>query len=321
VPASVTVPGGASSATFVITTLPVAAPTSVQIAAACAFGPTTATLQVLPLPASPAPAGGNLLTNGSFEQPHVPDGNAIGGVSASGLPGWQISRGNIDVVSGYWQPAPDGGSQSIDLVGSPGAATIEQTFPTLPGRDYLFSGWVSHNWVIGEGRADVSLNGVFFVELYQTIPNTDRDMHWMPFAYRFRATTAATTLAITDVTGVDSIHGTALDGLSVTLAPDQSPPVVTPAAALPAPTNLSARFAPGQGVALAWTDNSSDENAFAVWRRTPTSAWTRVGVLAPNTPTFLDRNVAPGASYTYRVRATRGNTASAWSNEASLSTR
>jgi hypothetical protein len=53
VPASVTVPAGASSVTFVITTLPVSAATPVTITAACAFGPTTATLQVLPLPAPP----------------------------------------------------------------------------------------------------------------------------------------------------------------------------------------------------------------------------------------------------------------------------
>src|SRR5437762_1741577 len=46
VPATVTVPAGASSATFVITTLPVAAPTPVQITAACSFGPQSATLQV-----------------------------------------------------------------------------------------------------------------------------------------------------------------------------------------------------------------------------------------------------------------------------------
>jgi hypothetical protein len=54
VPATVTVPAGASSVTFVITTLPVYAPTPVTIAAACAFGPVTAVLTVLPLPAPPA---------------------------------------------------------------------------------------------------------------------------------------------------------------------------------------------------------------------------------------------------------------------------
>jgi hypothetical protein len=200
-----------------------------------------------------------------------------------------------------------------------GAATIEQTFPTEPGRDYLFSGWLSHNWMIGEGRANVSLNGAFFVQLYHNIPGTAQDMHWTPFSYRFRTTAAATTLTLEDVTGVDNAHGTALDGLSVTLAGDQHPPIIS-AADLPAPTNLTGRFVPGQGVQLFWQDNSADENAFVVWRKTPTGDWTRVGVLAPNTTTFLDQSVAQGMSYTYRVRATRGYTASAWSNEASVTT-
>jgi hypothetical protein len=43
-------------------------------------------------------------------------------------------------------------------------------------------------------------------------------------------------------------------------------------------------------------------------------------VLAPNTTTFLDPNGAPGATYTYRVRATRGNVASDWSNEVTVTT-
>jgi hypothetical protein len=73
---------------------------------------------------------------------------------------------------------------------------------------------------------------------------------------------------------------------------------------------------PGQGVQLAWTDNSTDENAFALWRKTATSDWARVALLAPNTTSFLDRSAAPGVTYTYRVRATHGNIASAWSNEA-----
>jgi hypothetical protein len=99
-----------------------------------------------------------------------------------------------------------------------------------------------------------------------------------------------------------------------------SPLAVQPAAALPAPSNLTARPQPGPDVDLTWTDNSTDEDAFAIWRRTGSSDWTRVGVVAPNTTTFLDRNGAPGTTYTYRVRATRGNVASAWSNEASATT-
>src|SRR5439155_3416216 len=79
VPATVTVPAGAISATFVITTLPVTAPAAVVISAGCNFGSAAATLQVLPLPGPPppAPTALNLLVNGSFEAPVVPDGQPL----------------------------------------------------------------------------------------------------------------------------------------------------------------------------------------------------------------------------------------------------
>jgi hypothetical protein len=59
-------------------------------------------------------------------------------------------------------------------------------------------------------------------------------------------------------------------------------------------------------------DRTSDSTAVG------SGGWTRIGLVPPNTTTFLDPNVGPRASYRYRVRATRGSTASAWSNEASV---
>jgi hypothetical protein len=142
VPAAVTVLPGASAVTFPIVTFPVTAPASVRISASGAFGSATATLQVLPLSASlsPAPSATNLLVNGSFEAPR---GDRFG--VSSGVPGWRIVQGTIDILTAsYWQPAPDGGNQSIDLDGT-SVGTIEQSFPTVPGQEYLFSGYVSHN--------------------------------------------------------------------------------------------------------------------------------------------------------------------------------
>ncbi len=93
---------------------------------------------------------------------------------------------------------------------------------------------------------------------------------------------------------------------------------VTTLSLLPAPANLSARIpAPGQ-VQLSWTDNSRDEDAFAIWRKGGGRDWARIGLVPPNSTAFVDRNAAPGTTYTYRVRATRGSTASDWSNEVSV---
>jgi hypothetical protein len=235
VPATVTVPGGATGTTFPIITFPVAAPTPVVFGAADPGGPVTATLQVQP---NSSPSN-NLLVNGSFEEPVVASGldTTLG---PGGLPGWRILRATINVnASPLWQPAPGAGNQSLDLVGSPGASAIEQTFATVPGQEYLFSGWISHNAdnpVAPEGRANVFLNGQFFVQLFHRDPQTThRDMRWVPFAFRFLATAPATTLRLDDVTNVwDAGGGLFLDGLAVTPEgppppPPADPPVYNPA--------------------------------------------------------------------------------------------
>jgi hypothetical protein len=146
------------------------------------------------------------------------------------LAGWRVLKGTVDVVGhSYWQQALGQGNQSIDLIGTPGAATIEQTFPTEPGREYLFSGWLSHNPVIDPAlvrRANVYLNNALFVQLVHGDPKTTRrNMRWRQFSYRFRATACRTTLKLQDVTAASGtsasymavqLCGTVLDGLSIT---------------------------------------------------------------------------------------------------------
>ena len=87
-------------------------------------------------------------------------------------------RGTVGVHQ-EWQPAPGQGHQSLGLVGDhPG--TIEQSFATVPGQQYRFSGWISHDYggAVTEGRADVYLDGAFFVQLYHNAPTTRTDMAW-----------------------------------------------------------------------------------------------------------------------------------------------
>jgi hypothetical protein len=201
-----------------------------------------------PVPAPPRSARANLLVNGSFEQPAVPRGamaiyqrppswrqrmqlwwrlnwpyrgQLVTPAAPRELFGWRLTRGSVDVTTrGYWQPAPGQGQCSLDLVGTPGAATIEQSFATRPGEEYRFTGWLAHNPqnpVAPMARAQVSLNGRPFVQLLHREPKaTRRNMHWRRFSYRFRAPSAVTTLAITDVTGTYPLCGTVLDGLAVT---------------------------------------------------------------------------------------------------------
>jgi hypothetical protein len=316
-PAVVTVPPGATAAGFLVTTFPVTAPAVAVISIAGFETAGSATLQVLPGASTFPPS--NLLVNGSFETPEVPAGQEGQNLRDGQLPGWRISRGTVDVFhQRAWQPAPGQGNQGLDLVGmSPG--TIEQTFPTVPGQEYIFSGWIAHNIdnpVAPEGRADVLLNGQFFVQLFhRDAQATRRDLRWVPFAYRFRATASTTTIALSEVSNLWSVGGLFLDGLAIVPA---GPPF--PQTPMGAPSGLSVRLIAPSQLELAWADNSIGETAFEIHRRTGAGDWIWMATIAANSTRFSDYNVLPSTSYSYRVRAVSDTGASAWSNEASATT-
>jgi hypothetical protein len=75
-------------------------------------------------------------------------------------------------------------------------------------------------------------------------------------------------------------------------------PVIT----LPAsPSNLKGTAQARTGIALTWTDNSSNEDFFVVERRLGTAPWIEITTLKGNTTTYQDRTVAARTTYTYRV--------------------
>ncbi len=93
---------------------------------------------------------------------------------------------------------------------------------------------------------------------------------------------------------------------------EQAPGVVPPVP----PTELTAVSDPG-GVKLAWLDNSDNETGFRVERRTGSGEFQSLAVTAVNARAYTDAAVAPGVTYTYRVRALGLVSDSAPSNEAS----
>jgi hypothetical protein len=173
------------------------------------------------LQAALARPGANLLVNGSFEAPATPMDTTLHPFGLIALSGWRMLRGTVDVVpASYWQPAPGQGGQSLDLAGTPGAATIEQTFTTRPGGDYLFSGWLAHNPDVPgrtEARADVLVSGAPLTQLHHRDARASRtEMRWTRFACHFRATGKRTTLRLAHVGRASDLCGVALDGLTVT---------------------------------------------------------------------------------------------------------
>jgi probable HAF family extracellular repeat protein len=83
-----------------------------------------------------------------------------------------------------------------------------------------------------------------------------------------------------------------------------------------APSGLMATATSAQQIDLSWTDNSHNEFAFAIWRKSGAGDWTRIAVVAPNVTRHVDLDVTSDVPYTYQIRAINNGGASDWSNEA-----
>ena len=99
------------------------------------------------------------------------------------------------------------------------------------------------------------------------------------------------------------------------------------AAAIAAPSNLTATVggtAKRPQVSLRWTDNSTNEDNFVVERSEDSGTTWKVltSSLAANTSSYTDKAVVRGGkTYIYRIKATKAAESSAYSNEASATTK
>ena len=68
---------------------------------------------------------------------------------------------------------------------------------------------------------------------------------------------------------------------------------------------------------LTWQDNSTNENNFAIERKTGTSGtYAQIAMVAANIASYVDTSVTRGVTYCYRVQAVNSAGASAYTNEA-----
>jgi len=91
-------------------------------------------------------------------------------------------------------------------------------------------------------------------------------------------------------------------------------------ASLAGPTNLTATATSPNQVSLSWSANAACEAWHKVERKTSKGNWEVLGNTLPNSSSFIDSTVAPGAIYTYRVTAVNTIAESFPSNEKGITT-
>jgi titin len=111
---------------------------------------------------------------------------------------------------------------------------------------------------------------------------------------------------------VDNLYSAYSDTLTVTTAAAPPPPA--------APTNLVATPISAAEIRLTWQDNATDEQYYRIERSTDGTTFSEIGLTGANTTTWSNTNLAAETTYFYRVRATAGAGASAYSNTASATT-
>jgi len=162
----------------------------------------------------------DLIVNGSFEEGTDPGEQGWKPLDkgSKDIKGWEVTRGQIDYLSSYWEHAD--GKRSIDLHGSPGYGGIKQTFKTKKGQKYRLTFALAGNPVgtTAEKKLGVKVGDKEEEFLFNTEGKTTTDMGWATQVLDFTATGAETTLEFYTLMKEDPNCGPALDNVSVALS-------------------------------------------------------------------------------------------------------
>jgi choice-of-anchor C domain-containing protein len=180
-----------------------------------------------PWPAQPLP-----IVNGSFEI-SVPLPSVGGflnhGAGSTGILGWEVTSGDVDVVGFFYYPSSDR-LYSIDLNGQQRGA-IAQTFdttPSVPMTVYFDLGANPRNPGpdIEYSRIEVSAAGQSEeFEIY--IGGDESSPHWTTMSFTFTPTASTTTIEFQSLSGGEA--GPTLDHVNTTGEPGRPAPEPTTA--------------------------------------------------------------------------------------------
>jgi hypothetical protein len=187
------------------------------------FGPALLALAV----ATPVCAGGNLVKNGSFEKPVVPDGSFDTFNTGDSFPGWEVvgDTGSVAIISQDFSycvalPAKQG-KQFLDLTGYSNSATgVQTSLATSPGSTYAITFFVGN--IVGGGNCgststvDLYIDGVSAGSFTNRKGTGKSTIIWKKFTTQFTAQNATTTIAfINGDSPDDTANG--LDAVTVKL--------------------------------------------------------------------------------------------------------
>ena len=153
------------------------------------------------------------ILNGGFEDSSFSGTYQVIG-TGSGLNGWHVDSGSVDLINSYWTPAS--GSYSLDLNGNE-AGTISQSFATIAGHSYTVSFDMAGNTDGGGNKiitAGVNGDHTFTFDISG---KSRSDMGWASKSFNFVADSAVSTLHFSG-NAANSYYGAALDNIAVTAA-------------------------------------------------------------------------------------------------------
>ena len=165
----------------------------------------------------------NIVNNGSFEQPDINFSPYLFYLPVyageSTITGWTVEAASgafgVDILStrtGISQLAYQG-SQSIDMAGSPGRASIYQDLLTVAGQLYRLDFFASTNNGPSLNSFSVAWNGSTFVTLSPPPLGT-----WSSYSYDLLATSTVTRLKF--IGNIDGNNGAMIDAVSVSAVPE-----------------------------------------------------------------------------------------------------
>jgi Protein of unknown function (DUF642) len=149
---------------------------------------------------------GNLIQNGSFEQPIVPSGSFTLFSTGQTFAHWKVVgvSGNVGVVSGAFLYGGDSfpagcGQQWLDLTGTSNSATgVAQKIETVKGTNYLLSFKVGNAVGVGGSTSStvkVHLDGKLIFSAKNSRGKGVMHQVWEAFHTSFKAPSAETTLS------------------------------------------------------------------------------------------------------------------------------